>query len=541
MIQTKMDFSMYINRFFTYLVTSIILVGCSGYEIDYDTDWSVPEDIIIGQPTKLDNKDTFNMYGSFDNNEIHQNIAVLLPLSGNNAQIGKSIRASVEMAVLERNSDNVSVSFYDTVPDIHNTITNVLMTSPDAIIGPLFANDAKALRNAKPASLPVLSFTSDANAIGDGVMTMALMPTNSVEEIVKQMKSDDAKKFIIIAPDNKSGHLMAGTAKAAAEIYEMPLIGIFFYTEKDSESIKNAASSASMYNARTMAHTRARQIISDILTSENLTPIEKSNLNTQLTKLEKTETVGNVPYDAILFLGNGDDTKALASFLRYYNIGSRDAAFYGTTMWDGSDIASDYTLSGAKYATLPDTDTRFSATYETIMGTKPNHLSGFGYDATNLVMNMLSSNKTNAEYLLSPSGYIGTDGLFKIKQNGNNERALRIMKLNGTGTPTEIRRSATNFLTPMYSIEQQDITPADAMDMETDGLNPNDYIRLPERLRNKYHSKTIGANVKKQHKIQPENIVTIESDETTISTPEYQSAKPDSVKRTYIEEYEIEE
>jgi hypothetical protein len=242
-----------------------------------------------------------------------------------------------------------------------------------------------------------------------------------------------------------------------------------------------------------------------------------------------------------LFLGNGDDTKALASFLRYYNIGSRDAAFYGTTMWDGSDIASDYTLSGAKYATLPDTDTRFSATYETIMGTKPNHLSGFGYDATNLVMNMLSSNKTNAEYLLSPSGYIGTDGLFKIKQNGNNERALRIMKLNGTGTPTEIRRSATNFLTPMYSIDQQDITPADAMDMETDGLNPNDYIRLPERLRNKYHSKTIGANVKKQHKIQPENIVTIESDETTISTPEYQSAKPDSVKRTYIEEYEIEE
>ena len=136
---------------------------------------------------------------------------------------------------------------------------------------------------------------------------------------------------------------------------------------------------------------RKSEIVTE-LENYNLTPIEKSNLNTQLTKLEKTETVGNVPYDAILFLGNGDDTKALASFLRYYNIGSRDAAFYGTTMWDGSDIASDYTLSGAKYATLPDTDTRFSATYETIMGTKPNHLSGFGYDATNLVMNMLSLN-----------------------------------------------------------------------------------------------------------------------------------------------------
>ena len=77
-------------------------------------------------------------------------------------------------------------------------------------------------------------------------MSMALMPTNGVEEIVKQIKSDDIKNFIIIAPDTNSGRMMAGTAKIAANAYEMPLIGIFYYTEKDSDSIKNAALSASM-------------------------------------------------------------------------------------------------------------------------------------------------------------------------------------------------------------------------------------------------------------------------------------------------------
>lgn len=538
MIQNKMDFSMYINRFFTYLIATFILAGCAG-KLTTDANWSVPSDTVIGRPSNLEHGRFSNMYGTFA--DTPQKIAVMLPLSGASANAGKIIRTSVETAVLENGAQNLSVSFYDTASDINDAINSVLTSNPDVIIGPLFAKDAYDLQRKKPSEIPAISFTSDATAVGDGVLSMALMPNNSVEEIVKQIKSDDIKKFIIIAPDTKSGHLMAGTAKSAAEIYEMPLIGIFFYTEKDSDSIKNAAMSASMYNARTAAHTRARQVISDVLTGETLTPIEKSNLNTQLEKLEKTETVGNVPFDGILFLGNGEDTKALASFLRYYNVGARDAAFYGTTMWDGSDIASDYTLSGAKFATLPQTNATFSTLYEQVSGAPANRLASFGYDATNLAINMLTSQKSNAEYLLNPSGYIGTDGLFRLKPNGDNERALRIMQLNGSGQPTEIRPAPVSFMIPLYNIEQKRIEPAKAMEMETAGIDPDDYIRLPERLRDKYRSKTIGANVEQETTPIQTNVVTVQSDDTSIKSADFESVKPESVKRTYIEEYEVEE
>jgi hypothetical protein len=140
---------------------------------------------------------------------------------------------------------------------------------------------------------------------------------------------------------------------------------------------------------------------------------------------------------------------------------------------------------------------------------------------------------------LSPSGYIGTDGIFRIKQNGSNERALRIMQLNGSGTPSEIRPAQTNFITPIYSIDPTEITPASAMELETIGIDPDDYIRLPERLRDKYRSKTIGANIKTKTTPIQENIVTVESDNTVIKPAEFESAKQESVKRTYIEEYEI--
>ncbi|MEE1030001.1 MAG: hypothetical protein UIC65_03175, partial [Alphaproteobacteria bacterium] len=71
--------------------------------------------------------------------------------------------------------------------------------------------------------------------------------------------------------------------------------------------------------------------------------------------------------------------------------------------------------------------------------------------------------------------------------------------------------------------------------------DPDDYIRLPERLRDKYRSKTIGANVKQNITPIQENIVTIQSDDTTITSSEFEPVKLESVKRTYIEEYEVEE
>ena len=372
-------------------------------------------------------------------------------------------------------------------------------------------------------------------------MTMNLMPTNGVETIVREMKSDDVKQFIILAPNTKSGSLMAGTAKNAANIYELPLVGIFYYEPGNPDSIKNAANAASMYNARTAAHTRARQVISDVLTNEQLTIVETSNLNTQLEKLQKVDTIGRIPYDAVLFLGGGDDTKSLASYLRYFDVPAPDARFYGTTMWDGSDIASDLTMIGAKFATMPDINPEFSTQYEILSGTTPNRLATIGYDAANMAIGMMYSHKSTPAYLLDPSGYMGTDGLFRIQPTGASERALRIVELDGTGTPREIKHAPTNFMSPLYNIEQRHITPAPAMELQTPGIDPDDYIRLPERLASSYRSKTIGTNTTVSPTVQKSQIVAIlpEDDGDIIQPQNFTPVKLESVSRSYIDEYEV--
>lgn len=535
------------NRIFGILAI-LTIAGCA--ETTQTTDWyseygtletGTPVVMQYGSPDLQPGTPSDNLLGA----PVHR-MAVMLPLTGDTALSGRAIRTSIEAAVLQSAPQNLSVAFYDTAENLTATITDVLSTEPSVIVGPLFADDARALRNAKSPDIPVLSFTSDATALGDGVMTMALMPTNSTEAIVQEMYSDGIQGFIIVAPNTQSGKLMAGTATTAADMYNIPVTGVFYYTENNTESIKNTAREASMNAARSAANTRAREILSDILTTERLTAIEKSSLTIQLERMSKRDTLGKLPYNAVLFLGNGNDTESMASFLRYYGVAASDARFYGTALWDGSDIVNDITMIGAKYATLPDMAPSFVNLYERISGTSPNRLTGFGYDAANMAMGMIYSTKSNAAYLLDPSGYAGVSGLYRLEPTGENERALQIVQLTGDGTTKIVRNAAQNFLTPIYNLEQNKIRPADAMDLETPGVNPDDYINIPTRLREKYESETYGTHITTQPVIPPHDVETItilpEDDrDVVITSPDFQPVNLESINRTYIDSVEIEE
>lgn len=542
MIQDKMDFSMhYINRFFKFFLMAIMISGCVSTT---DNDWyNIYGTLETGKPAEMMYGDVYQYKETTDLSETHR-MAVLLPLSGNAAKAGETIRSAIELGILQNAPKNLSVSFFDTAGDVATSINEALATNPEVIIGPLFSNDAKILRASKPENLPVLSFTSDAASLGQGVMTMALMPTNSVEAIVKEIISDGSRNLLILAPDTDSGKLMAGAARSAATYYDLPVSGLFFYKEKDTDSIKNTTYNASMYNARTAANTKAREILSDILTKETITAVEKSYLIAQLEDLSKQDTLGKVPYDAVLFLGNGDDTETLASFLRYYGVGKTDAKFYGTALWEGSDIIKDFNMSGAKYAVLPETAESFINIYELTTGQKPGHFASFGYDAANMAISMIYSNKSPASYLLDPSGYIGIDGLFRLKPSGVSERALNIVRLNGKGETEVVKQAPNSFLIPVYNIEQTKISPAKEMELESPGINPLTYIRIPERFTTKYYSRSYGANMSYPEATTEyeSKIITIPEDKSeSLILKDFQPVLLEQVNRTYLDGIEIEE
>ena len=515
------------------------MAGCTGSKTgrDWNSEYT---NVPTGTPIQM-------QYGSYystqDSGNTQRNIAVLLPMSGNAASAGQEIRNAMELALLQHSLSQLNVRFYDTATGSEIAIRDALNENPDIIVGPLFSADAQILRTTKPNGTPAISFTSDANAVGDGVMTVALMPTNSVELIVREMFYDGIQNFIIMAPNTESGKIMAGTAKRAGEIYGPSVTGIFLYNEHDNDNLKNVAMNASMYNARTAANKRARTILSDIMTNESLSETEKSSLYYQLDKISKSDTLGSLPYSAVLFLGNSDDTKTLGSFLRYYGTDSRSIKFYGSALLDGSNIASDYTMMGTKYAALPEQNQTFVNLYTQTYGATPTRLATFGFDAANIAMGTVYSTQTPAAYLLNPSGYAGMDGIVRLKPNGDSERGLRILQANGSGTPVLVRRAPDNFINPIYNIEQRQISPASELSLQTRGINPNEFINIPSRYRSKYKSKTYGINMTEPEQPKPQSVITVidGGNDDTITDSEYQPVKLESINKTMIDSVEINE
>ena len=200
-------------------------------------------------------------------------------------------------------------------------------------------------------------------------------------------------------------------------------------------------------------------------------------------------------------------------------------------------------MIGTKYAALPEQNQTFVNLYEQTYGAKPSRLATFGYDAANIAMGTVYSNKTPAAYLLDPSGYAGMDGIVRLKPNGDSERGLRILQVNGSGTPIVIRNAPENFINPIYNIEQRQISPASEMGLQTHGINPNDFIRIPDRFRSKYKSTTYGVNMTESQKQKQQSeitVITTNNDETVIDE-DYKPVKLESINQTMIDAVEINE
>lgn len=527
-----------INKFFYSLILMALLAGCSS-----SSRWSGYDNKSVTAPNQLYGTYVVDMYGQSD---ASRNIAVLLPTSGPHATIGQTIRPAIEMAALQHAPRGARINFYDTgAENPESTISEMLSQNPDIIIGPVFADTARILRDMKPSSIPALAFTSDLSAVGDGVLSVSLIPTNSTEAVLQAMKSDGVERFIIMAPDNTSGHIMAGAAKSVNSAYDIKNIGVFYYNEHDANSIKDITNTASMYTARSAANTRAREILANIVNNETLSAAERSSVISQLSKTNKRDVIGKLPYDAILFLGTADDTKSLVSFLRYYGVGANDVRMYGTSMWEGTDIASDVTMTGAKFATMAEIPQNLSTTYESAAGKPASRMAAIGYDATILAVNAAYADGGAMSYLVNPSGYIGANGLFRLLLNGTNERALQILRINGDGTTTPVKDASVNFINQMYVNTSNYIVPAESMPLESDGINPMNYINIPDRLRGKYKSKKYGANsvqhVEKVESLNNTSIVVQPAEDFSITAENYQPIQLENVSRKNIDAIEITE
>jgi branched-chain amino acid transport system substrate-binding protein len=331
-------------------------------------------------------------------------IALLVPLTGPNAGVGKSLSNATQLAVLDTRSDVLRITTYDTggAGGAAAAARQAITDGNKLILGPLLSEEAREVAPiARSARVPVLSFSNDTAVAGNGTYLLGYSPAQSIERVVEYARTQGVSNF--------AGLMVSG-------VYGERASTVFLRAVEDQGGKVLAMET---YDGRPGSMTNA------------------------VTKLART------PYQAILIAGSGSSGVTAAPIIRK-SAGGKTARILGTELWNtDSAIGGNAVLNGAWFASVPDNYYRTYATkYRARFGAAPYRMSTLGYDAVLLTVRIARDWRAGDAFpearLTAPDGFGGLDGAFRFRRDGIAERALEVQEVKA-GTTATVSPAPTGF------------------------------------------------------------------------------------------------
>jgi ABC-type branched-subunit amino acid transport system substrate-binding protein len=329
-------------------------------------------------------------------------VALLVPMTGPNAGVGQSIANATTLALMDTKTDKVRITTYDTAPGAAAAAAKALADGNRLILGPLLAEDARAVGPiAARAGVPVISFSNDASIAGEGVYAMGYNPGQSIERVVGFAREKGLSRFGALVPRGVYGE-RAG-------------------------------------NAMLRAVEQAGGTVVSMQTFDR----SPASITAAVKKLQASSS-----YDALLIADSGRVAIQVAPIVR--KNGGAAARLLGTELWNTEpSLAASPVLRGAWFASVSDTLYRqLAAKYRARYGSAPFRLSSLGYDSVLLTVRIAQDWRPGTPFpaarLRDAGGFSGIDGAFRFGRNGVAERALEVSEV-GAGAFTVVDAAPRGF------------------------------------------------------------------------------------------------
>jgi len=334
-------------------------------------------------------------------------IALIAPLTGPNGSsaLGLSLRNAVELAVGAFDNAEVTVIVKDdqsSPAGAKSAAQAAIAEGAELIVGPLFsANVREVGAVARMAGKPVIGFSTDASVAGRGVYLLSFLVESYVDRIVDYAAARGKRSMAALIPDSDYGRL----AEAA------------FLT------------AAARNDVRVMAVERLRPGASASAAAQKI-----AGLGAQI--------------DALFIPEQAEAMAGLAQALASAGIDGKRVQILGTGLWNDARVLKLPALQGAWFA-APDNGgfNGFAASYRDKFGADPARVATLAYDAIALSVALArqqGSERFSERVLQGTSGFSGTDGIFRFRADGQNERGLSVQMI-GNGTTSVISPAPRSF------------------------------------------------------------------------------------------------
>ena len=350
-------------------------------------------------------------------------VALLVPLSGPNAELGKSMLEAAQLALFTTGNDRMTLVPRDTAGSADGAASaarSAISEGAKLILGPLLAADVEAVRPvAAGAKVNVIAFSTATQLAGGNVFLMGFLPRQEVVREVSFGRERGLSRFAALAPNSQYGHLMGDALKEAAATAGGSVVRTEYFDPRGADLgpvIKRLVSAGGGGGAP---------------------PAPGAS-----------SPAPGLAFDALLLPEGGDLLKQIAGRLKQAGIDSQKVHLLGSGLWDDTAIASDPDLVGGWFAASPpdqrhEFDERFRSTY----GHPAPRLASLAFDAAALAAVLAKGDSPEPfshDAILNPSGFTGVDGLFRFTPQGLVQRGLAVLEV-GAGGLTVISPAPRNF------------------------------------------------------------------------------------------------
>ena len=339
-------------------------------------------------------------------------IGVLVPMTGENKELGQLIIKSTRMALEDINTNILEIYPKDTASDPNQTLKSAqefIEMGIDIVVGPIFYKSLIYLDELE--NITFLSLTNKIVDLPKNVISSGINATSQLNTIKKFIKSNDLKKTIFLMPKQN-------------------------YEEEVKKAIKNSnikLYKTHLYNTEPTQLTKQIEKITNYkIRKQNLADeirrVENSDLpdkEKQIEKLNKRYTIGNLKFDSIIISDFDESLKSVVTSLLYTDVSPKNKQIITFNQWFDESLINEKTLQPIYYPSINKKNLdNFNKKFFNKFREQPNHLSLLSYDLIGLIYYLsLKNDIAELDKLFKKkNSFKGKIGIFDIQNNKINHR-----------------------------------------------------------------------------------------------------------------------
>jgi branched-chain amino acid transport system substrate-binding protein len=365
-------------------------------------------------------------------------VALLAPLSGSNAEIGRVLVQAAQLALAAPGSPRLDVRDTGGTTEGASAAAQAAIAAGDRIIlGPLTARETAAVAPvARAAGVPVLAFTNDPAQAQPGVWVLGITPAQQVRRLVGRVVAQGKTRFAALLPPSPFGQAMGAALTQAVASAGGPPPEIRVHDGTNPGIAASLRAISDYANRRGPIDAKIKQARASH-TAEG---------RKEAAELAKTP-IPPPPFDALLLADTGEKLAWEASFLSYYDIAPSQIRLLGPALWASPVARGGADLNGAWFA-APDPAARasFAADYQAKYGDPPPGVADLAFDAASIAR-VTAPDGYSGGSLTRPEGYAGVDGVLALQPDGTVRRGLAVYEIQAGG-PTIIEPAPTSVSAP---------------------------------------------------------------------------------------------